>query len=246
MNQSELVIDAGNSSLKAGIYEDGVFQKKHILSYKEDTFDQQLKLLTSQEYARVGLISVKGDTITNKIATEVASPLIVLHHNSTFPFNVAYQQPESLGIDRIVGCAGAMSLNKNKGNLLVIDAGTCITYDFIDEKDQYIGGAISPGRVIRARSLTDYTDKLPLIETTTSHLKDIGTSTKGSIASGIVNGIRHEMNGFISDAKKANPQIKVFLTGGDAFFFEDALKCSIFAQDNLILTGIYELMKINA
>ena len=139
----------------------------------------------------------------------------------------------------MVVSAGAVLKYPNQ-NRLVIDAGTCITYDFIDEKDNYLGGAISPGIKIRYKSLNDYTANLPLLEKKEiEHY--IGNSTENSIHSGIINGICHEIDGFISQYSLKNQDLTIILTGGDADFLAKRLKSTIFANSNFLLESLKTL-----
>ncbi len=129
-----------------------------------------------------------------------------------------------------------------KKNILVIDAGTCITYDFIDKTKKYLGGSISPGISMRLKALNNFTDKLPLVER-----KDwnglIGKSTEEAILAGVYNGILHEMDGIIDEYNKEYKQLITIITGGDSNFFGSKLKNEIFAVSNLIHIGLNENIK---
>jgi len=241
-----LAIDAGNTQLKMAIFKGNKLQESTVLQYDSTDFDSTLKSWLSKDFNKIGLVSVKEGALNKKISSVSKTTVSTVNLNFNFPFKIAYTSPETLGIDRIVACTGAYALNKHQGNLLVIDAGTCITYDVINNEKQYIGGAISPGINIRRKSLKDYTAKLPLVKISQRKINTIGKNTNDSITSGIVNGIQYEAQGYMKQIKSSFPGIKVFLTGGDYFFFEDALKSSIFAEENLVLIGINELMKTNA
>ena len=136
----------------------------------------------------------------------------------------------------MVVAAGAV-LQYPSQNRLIIDAGTCITYDFVDKKDQYLGGAISPGVKIRYNSLHEYTAKLPLLEK--KNIENfIGDSTENAIHSGIINGICYEIDGFISQYLLKNQDLTIILTGGDADFLAKRLKSTIFANSNFLLESL--------
>lgn len=165
--------------------------------------------------------------------------LIVITHKSSFPFKNLYATPTTLGIDRMVLSAGAV-LKYPKQNRLVIDAGTCITYDFINDCDEYLGGAISPGLMLRYKSLNDYTEKLPLLKLENINYL-IGNQTANSIHSGIVNGVTSEIDGIINEYQKKYPQLTIILTGGDTLFLAKRLKNVIFANSNFLLESMNTL-----
>jgi type III pantothenate kinase len=241
-----LAIDAGNSQLKMAIFKNDVIKEKIIISYDESNFENTLKSWISKDINEIGLISVKEDFLKKKISDFSKKKLSVINLSYKFPFDINYSTPETLGIDRVVACAGAYALNERRGNILVIDAGTCVTYDVVNTEKQYIGGAISPGVDIRCKALNHYTAKLPMIKIETKHAQTIGNTTQESIVSGVLNGIKFEMQGYIDHMNSHIPGVKAFLTGGDSFFFEDEFKSSIFAEENLVLIGINELLKANA
>ncbi|WP_308131522.1 type III pantothenate kinase, partial [uncultured Flavobacterium sp.] len=143
--------------------------------------------------------------------------------------------------DRMVLAAGAV-LQFPKQNRLVIDAGTCITYDFVDENDNYLGGAISPGLRLRYEALHNFTARLPLLELD-SPKSIIGNSTSQSIHSGVVNGAVNEIDGFINDYKQHYSKFTIILTGGDAEFLAKRLKNTIFANSNFLLESLSHLFQ---
>jgi type III pantothenate kinase len=157
-------------------------------------------------------------------------------HKDSFPFVNNYETPQTLGIDRMVLAAGATLLYPNQ-NRLVIDAGTCVTYDFIDENNNYFGGAISPGLRLRYVALHNYTEKLPLLPLE-SPKHFIGNSTSESIHSGVVNGLAHEIDGFITQYKEQYSNFIIILTGGDTDFLANRLKNTIFANSNFLLESL--------
>jgi type III pantothenate kinase len=159
-----------------------------------------------------------------------------LSHEDPFPFQNCYATPKTLGIDRMVLAAGATLQFPNQ-NRLVIDAGTCVTYDFIDEENNYLGGAIAPGLRLRYEALHNFTAKLPLLSLESP--KDfIGTSTSESIHSGVVNGFVYEIDGFIDEYKARYSNFIIILTGGDTDFLAKRLKNTIFANSNFLLESL--------
>lgn len=166
-----------------------------------------------------------------------------ISRQNRFPFHNLYSTPETLGIDRMVLAAGAVLKYPNQ-NRLVIDAGTCITYDFINNQDQYLGGAISPGVRLRYESLHHFTAKLPLL-TKKQPENTIGNSTDESIHSGVVNGITNEINGFIEAYQSEYAKFIIILTGGDADFLAKQLKNTIFANSNFLLESLNQTFQYN-
>jgi type III pantothenate kinase len=148
-----------------------------------------------------------------------------------------------LGVDRI-GLATAAFYFNPKRNTLVIDAGTCLTYDMVNDYGEYLGGAISPGLSMRYKALHDQTLKLPFLETKEPH-DFIGNSTDNCIHSGVVNGICVEIDGVIDQYRERFVDLTVILTGGDSQFLSKRLKNTIFAHSNFLLLGLNYLLEYN-
>ncbi|MFW5821220.1 MAG: type III pantothenate kinase, partial [Bacteroidota bacterium] len=169
---------------------------------------------------------------------------IELDKNTPLPIENFYQTRESLGYDRIAGVAGAAKLFPLT-NLLVIDAGTAICYDFINSSGQYLGGNISPGAYTRVKALNKFTAKLPLVQ-----LRDNWSfpskTTEEAIISGVLSGITYEIDGYITDLKHNYPDLKAVLTGGDIKLFDKKLKNIIFVDQNLNLYGLNRILEYNA
>lgn len=239
-----LIIDIGNTQNKYAVFDNNKVIEAwnvHIMGISE----WKLKLKTFTEVKHSILSSVyEGNflTIIRKSLTKKLG-LIELSHTTPVPINNKYQTPETLGNDRLANAVGATIIFPKK-NVLIIDMGTCIKYDFIDKKKNYHGGAISPGLQMRFKALKQFTYKLPLIESS-KKFSLTGNSTEQSILSGVQNGIIFEINGMIAEYEKKNNELKVILTGGDAPFFANHLKSSIFAAPNLTLQGLNEILNYN-
>jgi type III pantothenate kinase len=164
----------------------------------------------------------------------------ILSHMLPLPIKILYATPQTLGVDRIAGSCGALQLFPGK-NTLVIDAGTCITYDFTDSSKQYYGGGISPGLKMRFQAVHTFTARLPLVSPV-ENPELIGNSTETSIQSGIVNGTVAEIDGIIDRYRQKYPDLQVILCGGDGPFFENKLKASIFASPDLVLIGLNSVL----
>lgn len=231
-----LTIDVGNSRIKIAVFEHNkqldffIFETNEALKNFENIF-RKYSNLQKIILSSVGKLDEKVvDFIQNRFPTEI------IDHKSKFPFTNLYATPETLGIDRMVLAAGATLMYPNQ-NRLIIDAGTCITYDFVNAENQYLGGAISPGIKIRYKSLNNYTSKLPLL-TLSEDFEIIGNSTKSAIHSGVINGVLFEIEGFISQYSLKNQYLTIILTGGDAEFLAKRLKSTIFANSNFLLESL--------
>ena len=185
-------------------------------------------------------------TVKNKsnFKTLFSNKNFVLLNNSTpLPIKILYKSPTSLGNDRIALAVGAITNFPNK-NVLVIDAGTCITYDLINSKKEYLGGSISPGIQMRYNALHQFTSQLPLLESVDTAMLT-GVNTEESIHSGIINGVFVEIDGIIQRYTNQYPDIKVIVTGGNAKFFDKGLKNTIFAKPNLLMEGLNKILDYN-
>ena len=168
-----------------------------------------------------------------------------MSHTTALPFTLEYQSPDTLGKDRIAAVAGAQAQFPNQ-NTLVIDAGTCVTYDFLTAEGVYLGGAISPGVQLRLRAMNHYTNKLPLLNWDgIKRPQSVGNTTINSMLSGAVNGLVLEMRGFVERYEKQYKALKIVITGGDSNFFVKELKNGIFADPNLVLKGLNEILIYN-
>ena len=231
-----LAIDVGNTRIKYAVFEQDNLLEDSF--FEKMDFESQLEKILKKfpKVSDLVVASVGNVEKENFLAFEKDLKVHFISNTDTFPFENLYETPLTLGIDRLVLATGAV-LRYPKQNRLVIDAGTCITYDFINDADQYLGGAISPGIRLRYESLHQYTAKLPLLQK--SEPSDvIGNSTKESIHSGVVNGLACEIDGFIDRYRERYPNFIIILTGGDAVFLAKRLKNTIFAHSNFLLESL--------
>lgn len=238
-----LIIDQGNSFAKIA-----VFDNDSLISIiqAEELQESLLETLLHQYSIKRGILSSVKDIderlveyLHNKI-----SDFSVLSHETSLPFEIAYKTPATLGRDRIAAIAGAFSIHPNR-NCLVIDAGTAVTYDFINDKGVYVGGNIAPGIDLRFRSLHQFTGKLPLVSGE-GDVPFLGYDTQTAIRSGIIRGLTYEIEGYISEIQDSYPDLLIFLTGGSGKYFEDRLKYPIFADNNIVLKGLNSIIEYNA
>ena len=231
-----LVIDSGNSAAKVGIFDDEKLLEKLTFGLLEDL----KSFLASADYDYVIVSSVKEDVDTILSWSGKAIRKFVLNANLALPITNLYATPKTLGMDRLAGVCGAVQLFPGVPSL-VIDAGTCITYDFVDADTNYHGGGISPGLNMRFRAVHTFTAKLPLVSPK-KPADLIGNTTELSIQSGVINGLVAEMDGMIRLYTEKFPGLRVILCGGDAGFFENQLKASIFASPELVLLGLNSIL----
>lgn len=236
-----LAIDVGNTRIKGAVFENDSLLA-HFIFLKKD-FKKNIEKILKDFPKTAFLVVASVGSLDKNDFLDFGEKLKVhfISHEDSFPFVNLYETPKTLGMDRMVLAAGAV-LQFPKQNRLVIDAGTCITYDFVDENDNYLGGAISPGLRLRYEALHNFTAKLPLLELD-SPKSIIGNSTSQSIHSGVVNGAVNEIDGFINDYKQHYSKFTIILTGGDAEFLAKRLKNTIFANSNFLLESLSHLFQ---
>ncbi len=237
-----LVIDIGNTITK--VAEPGDKELGEVSTWK--SFIDLADMINQGSYDIVGIASVSGreQQLLDLINADIK--VITLSSGTPLPIKVHYHSIETLGVDRIAGVVGAFD-NFPGQNSLVIDLGTCITYDFIDNQNIYHGGAISPGLGMRLKGMHQFTGKLPLIEVTdlNDHIEILGKSTKESLESGAFNGMLMEINGFISHFIGKYQGINIILTGGDSYRFESLINHPIFVAPKLVLQGLNRILDYN-
>ncbi|WOD44400.1 type III pantothenate kinase [Hwangdonia lutea] len=239
-----LIVDVGNTYVKLAVFKDDAIKRKDVIKLEHllnhiDFLKKEYKSISKVILSSVG--KLQDDTV-NYIDEHFS--LIRLNSDTNLPFTNLYSTPKTLGIDRIALVSA--SVNKfPENNALIIDAGTCITYDFVNNKNEYLGGAISPGIRMRYKSLHNLTANLPLLETEIPN-SITGNSTNASIHSGVVHGVLKEIEGVIRDYELKYSDLTVILTGGDANFLSKQLKSSIFANSNFLLEGLNYILQFNS
>ena len=238
-----LIIDVGNSFVKLAVFYDGKLRHKQIV--EPEYFLEEIDVLRS-EYSNINraILSSVGKIEKRDIkAINEYFDLLILDSETKLPFDNLYKTPKTLGVDRIALVCASVKIFPRE-NVLIIDAGTCITFDFVNSKNAYLGGAISPGLNMRYQSLNNLTANLPLLKAAIPN-DVIGNSTEESIHSGVVNGILNEIDGTIEMYKSKYSDLTVILTGGDAKFLSKQLKSSIFANSNFLLEGLDYILQFN-
>ncbi|MEM6523284.1 MAG: type III pantothenate kinase [Bacteroidota bacterium] len=236
----DLTIDIGNTNAKIG-----VFLKDELISRRDGiTHESLVNIFNEFPIKRAIVSSVGKDTVHFVNRLKAIDPIIILTNETSLPIKIDYDTPETLGRDRIAATCGAQALFPNE-NCLVIDCGSCITYDVLSRDGTYQGGAITPGLNMRFRSLNTFTSNLPLIQPE-ENVAVVGKSTKQCIQSGVVNGIISEMEGQIRRLSHAFQPLKLVMCGGDTYFFENKVKARIFAAPELVLRGLNRILQHNA
>lgn len=239
----KLILDFGNTLQKVAIFDNN-------------------QLIAMKAFKKISLKNIQDFTSSFTINSAILSSVINYNKNiynylksnfhfieltssTPIPINNKYCTPETLGKDRL---AAIIAANKNypNNNILVINAGTCITYDFIDKNADYWGGAISPGIKMRFKALHTFTDKLPLIQLNKKSTPLIGNNSENSILSGVINGSVAEIENIIFNYTQNYKDLEVILSGGDMKYFDKKIKNSIFAFPNIVLYGLNIILDFNA
>jgi type III pantothenate kinase len=239
----KLVIDIGNTRTKIGIFQNDELVSAKIVDELTTSFVNKLfaEFCSIEKVIYSSVKEVKPEIVESLVSQ---AQTFQLTNKTVLPFFNKYETPDTLGKDRVAGVAGAINLFPGK-NVLVIDAGTCITYDLVTTEKEYLGGGISPGLKMRFDAMHTFTGQLPLVQSEIDKKPSlIGNTTKTSIESGVKNGILAEVDGIIDEYKKRFPNLNVVVTGGDYNYFDKYLKNNIFAAPNLVLIGLKKILDI--
>ncbi|WP_215226469.1 type III pantothenate kinase [Echinicola shivajiensis] len=235
-----LVIDIGNTRIKSALFEGLEIIEEQSLIYMDELIQQT----SNWDFDHVIVSSVRWSS--QELGLMLPFDFLFLDKETLFPVKNQYQTPHTLGLDRLAAAIGAFS-SAGKGPVLSIDLGTCITYDFINEQESYLGGGISPGMQMRFRAMHEQTARLPLInfdlERGTPEL--VGANTLDGMKSGVYFGIKNEIEGIINQYLGNHQDLEVFICGGDAKFFESLTKDHIFVIPNLVLHGLNRILIYN-
>lgn len=241
MNKN-LALDIGNTRIKSGYFEND--RLVEVQFWNNTEFAAIEAYATNQNVEKIIFCSVAGGLQEKLEQLSTLFHVIELTHMTPVSVLNQYKTPETLGKDRLAAVLGAQVLYP-KDNCLVIDAGTCITYDYLSKEGVYSGGNISPGLNMRLKAMHLLTGKLP--ELAFEETKDlIGTNTKDAMLNGALLGTIFEMEGYYAQAGQLFGKVNVILTGGDAIFFAKKIKKQIFVHPNLVLTGLNSILMHNA
>jgi type III pantothenate kinase len=229
-----LILDIGNTQVKAALFE-------HHQCMALNTYPSLSVCVADFNFIKKASRAIVSSVVKG-IETDLGNlkqsiPVSLFSTSLTTPIRNLYESPDTLGADRLLASIGAFAIYPNK-NVLVIDAGTCIKYNFTNLNNEFIGGAISPGLQMRFMALNQFTSQLPLIEPSNWDFPLIGKNTNQSICSGVINGSLNEIKGTIKEYENKYPELICILTGGDSDFLAKQLKNSIFVHQNLVLEGL--------
>ena len=239
-----LIIDQGNSATKLYIINNGVIvestttENEDMLEYvrkriAEDSFDAAIYSSVRREYDK-RLINV----MSRKIAH-----IVCMSHTVHTPMSIEYRTPDTLGYDRIAAAVGAWSEHPGR-HLLVVDAGTAITYDLVSDQGKFMGGNIAAGVEMRLQALHEHTGRLPRVASD-GDLPHMGYDTETALRAGALRGVAYELEGYIESLSEAYPDLLVFLTGGDAERLATIIKRTIFVDRNLVPKGLNRILEYN-
>ncbi len=237
-----LIIDIGNTWAKLVAF-DGNTPMEEIKT-PNDTLEH-LPDFTKKHAFKRGIVSTVFG-ITPEAGSRLKQldfPLLYFNPNTPTPIINDYRTPETLGADRLAAAVGAFTQHPGH-DILIVDAGTCITYEFIDRNGHYKGGFISPGLQMRLKSLNTFTARLPLVGSEGEN-PETGYDTETSIRAGVIQGMKYEIEGHIRHFLEKSPSLLVFLTGGDVFDFDGKIKNIIFADKYIVPKGLNRILAYN-
>jgi len=236
-----LTVDIGNTTIKLVVFDSSKVVARYVITH-EDVFDMQdlintysiqnsiVSTVTTSEFPWMSLLTKNTHCIR-------------VNHAIRIPFISSYSPFEKLGLDRVVGLSAAIKMFPEE-DVLVIDAGTCITYDLMNAQAHHLGGSISPGLGMRYRAMHEFTDALPKLDVTNPSAFP-PSNTQEAIHHGVIDGACAEIEAFIAQYTENSSNFKVILTGGDANFLAERLKNGIFAHVDFLAHGLNTLLELN-
>lgn len=238
---AHLVIDAGNTLIKFALFEQQVLLEQYTWDRKDTNALQAW--LANKTFEKILLSDVSGQALPLLTPFLSQQKIQQLSAQLNLPFNNLYATPHTLGADRMALVAGAMALFPQK-NCLIIDAGTCVTYDLLSAEGNYLGGNITPGLQMRLKAMHTFTGKLPLPDFNLP-LQVLGNDTVSCLQTGAYFGLIGEIEWLAAQYQKDFADLHLILTGGDAQLLAKRLKTNIFANPQLLLHGLNKIISIN-
>jgi type III pantothenate kinase len=235
---TNLVLDFGNTRIKAGCFEHGKMTHLHYFSAEESLLNEKAFI---SSFEKIILTSVTNEHLPFIQQWKSFKPITVFGNSLKTPLKNLYKTPETLGSDRLLASIGAYLEFPNQP-VLTIDFGTCIKYNFTNASNEFLGGAISPGIRMRYRALNEYTAKLPLLKSDFNHDNLIGANTESSLHSGVIIATLQEVTGMIASYESNFAGLVKVFTGGDHEFFAKRLKSSIFTDPHLVMKGLNHVL----
>jgi len=239
-----LIFDVGNTATKMAVYDGN--EKKASLCTKQFRWDKLHEIFSPySDKIDKAIVSTVRDTpeFIIDMATLGIPNVLVLSYHTKLPFKNEYETPETLGPDRIAAVGGAFHMYPGR-NILIIDAGSAVTYDYLSGKT-YKGGNISPGLSMRFKALHRFTGKLPLGSTVDKYSSP-GKNTLEAISAGVTDGLIFEINEYIRAFQEKNIDSMIILTGGDSGYLKDRIGYKVNYQPDLVLAGLNHILEYNA
>lgn len=236
----DLIIDIGNTRAKLLAMSQGIPVDEQISDSEELV---GLDDFVHRHNFEKGIVSTVSNVGEKALAALESLPFSILWLDSKTALPIPTSFPESMGADRIAAIVGAMTLRPGTP-LLIVDAGTCVTYEFIDDRGTYLGGNIAPGLRIRMLAMHEHTALLPLVEVN-GDVPEIGYDTETAMRAGAVLGLKHEIEGYIRNYRNKHPKLEVFLTGGDEFKFNEDIEPIIHSDHYLVPRGLWSILNHN-
>lgn len=239
----KLIVDIGNTRTKLALFHNDVLTDLQVFEQPETGVVEQL--LTKYPDVQASILSaVRSYPPEIELLLKRQGFFVQLDKSTALPFQNKYKTPETLGKDRLAIAAGAQHQFPGQ-NVLVIVAGTTITFDLVNRDGEYLGGSISPGLHMRFNALHTFTDQLPLIKLKNTDIELTGTTTETAILSGVIHGMTAEMEGIIDRYQNKYKSLKIIFGGGDYKYFDKRLKNNIFATPNIVLKGLKVILDFN-
>lgn len=237
----DLCVDLGNTFAKTGLFRENRLDE---IRWRL-TFDELVAYAERARPRRLMVSSVgRTEDELRAVFAKTIPEIFLLTPQLPVPLTKAYDTPHTLGADRVAAAVGARALRPDD-DCLVIDMGTCITYDFVDRRDVFHGGLISPGMRMRFRAMHSFTQRLPDIEADGVIPPLVGKNTRHAMQSGVMNGLVAELNGIVAQYREICPDFQTVVCGGDARFFESRFQAPIFAVPELVLVGLHRILQHN-
>jgi type III pantothenate kinase len=236
-----ICFDFGNTRKKAAIFKEDELEKGVVLP--DDSPETIQQLINTYQPAKSILSSVVNHPPAIEEILTAKTKFHKLSHHTKLPFTTPVGRPATIGADRLALAAGAVHLYPGKHNL-VIGLGSCVTYNFINKYNEFLGGAISPGLEMRLKAMNQFTAKLPMVKAD-SNVPLIGYDTESNLLTGVVLGMTNEIDGFIDAYQEKFGNFNAVLTGGDLVHLASHLKNRIFADPDLIFKGLYAISEVN-
>ena len=239
--QTTLCFDFGNTRLKCAVFDGREFLEELVLESMDTPVIQQLIDQYQPDKSILSSVINHPPQLEELLAGH--THFHKLGHTSKLPMTTPVGKPETIGADRLAIIAASVDLFPKQHNL-AIGLGTCITYNFVNNAHEFLGGSISPGMNMRFRAMHEQTALLPMIKAETN-FPLVGYDTKTNLLSGVILGMAKEIDGIIEAYALKYSNFNVLLTGGDMGFFVPHLKNRIFADPNLIYKGLYAISEYN-